>query len=71
MTEDQAKRELELIETEINLWRTPWQNPDTSEGEKDLIFKRVLQLIDKEKEILDEFPDLNFWRWTNVRQTFI
>jgi len=45
------KRELNLIRTEINLLRIPWQKRGTPEGEKSLILNRTMDLIDEEAEL--------------------
>lgn len=42
-------RQMALIEAEINLLREPWQDPDTPQGEKDLIFHHAVNLLEKER----------------------
>jgi hypothetical protein len=51
MNKEQIERRLKLIETEINLWRTPWQDRETPLEEKRLIFKRVIKLTEEEREL--------------------
>ena len=48
MSKDRA---LKLIETEINLWRGPWQDSRVSLGEKHLILQRVIRLEEIIREL--------------------
>jgi hypothetical protein len=57
MTKEQIERKLRLIETEINLWRKPWQSIETPLEEKSLILHRVMDLLDEEKELRKQLND--------------
>jgi hypothetical protein len=55
----QIERRLLLIETEINLWRTPYQSLQTPQGEKSAILHRVMDLMAEEKELREKLGKLN------------